>query len=397
MEERLAPLCLLPPPLGTPWTGVDWKAPSPQIPRRNLPPRTVDTPLFWYAPDWYRVRPELASELAWAVTRLGVPVAALRSELGSPGSEIPLHDHPWPPDPESPNSRGSLAQTPPSPKAPSPKPAADKPAADEPPPNEPAPRIVPYRPDRYGLAATDFDGAAVIDVRLALGRDHYGRFAYSPQQIQRWEATPQDDPVAGGEWLPAATFPPDVPDIDRLAGKLNQLRSLAPGASIFVSFAPVRLDEELPRVIAAQPDGIILRTDLFHLEGLALGSLTRRGRKLLERHGAAEMPLWLVPGPIAPPDIVKLVELGASAVAIDSWCDPIRDAATQIRPPSDLAYHPPGSSYPDRVAAFVADQLRHPIGTVRGLTLSVRQTAAEERLGTFSGLWAKTLGVRPLG
>lgn len=377
MQERLAPLCLLPPPLGTPWAGVDWEAPSPQIPRRNFPPRPVGTPLFWYAPDWYRVRPELASALAWAVTRLGVPVAALRSELGSPGSEIPLHDHPWPAHPESSNSGGL--------------------SPPKPPPDETAARIVPYRPDRYGLAATDFDGAAVVDVRLALGRDPFGRFAYTPQQIQRWEATPQDDPVAGGEWLPAATFPPDVPDIDHLAGKLTQLRMLAPAASVFVSLAPVRLDEELPRVVAAQPDGIILRTDLFQLEGLALGSLARRGRKLLERHGAPEMPLWLVPGPIAPADVVKLIELGASAVAVDAWCDPIRDAATQIRPPSDLAYSPAGGTYADRVAAFVAEHLRNPIETVRGLTLSVRQTATGERLGTFSGLWAKTLGVRPLG
>lgn len=361
MDERLAPLCLLPPATATPWNGFDWNATTSAIARRGGEAVAIELPLFWYAPDWYRVPPELAAALAWAVGQLGVTVSALRSELAGPGTEPRLQQE-------------SL-------------PSTDRPMV----------RMVPYRPERYGFGVRDFDDAGVIDVRLALARDAFGRFAFPPAQIQRWEATPAEDPLAGGGWLPSATFPPDVVSLDHLQTKLDQLRSLAPTAAVFVSIAPVRLDDELPRILAAQPDGLILRLDQFHVEGLSLASLTRRARRLLVRLGAGELPLWIVPGPLAPTDAVKLIELGASAIAIDAWCNAVRDHALQIQPPSNFSYTVPGGSFLEKVQAFVQQQLIVPIETFRGLSLSVKQVSAGERLGSFSGNWSKTLGVRPLG
>ncbi len=368
MDERLAPLCLLPPATDTPWTGIDWAATGSGIARRSGDAERLELPLFWYAPDWFRVPTELAAELAWSVSRLGVMVAALRSEIAAPGTETRLHE-------------GSAAV---------PGGGAGSPGA--------LLRMVPYRPERYGLVARDFDDAGVIDVRLAGSRDGYGRFAYTPAQIQRWEATPDEEPLAGGSWLPAATFPPDVVSLTHLATKLDQLRSLAPTAMVYVSIAPVRLDDELPRIASAKPDGLILRLDQLHVDGLPLASLVRRARKLLDRYAASDtMPMWVVPGAVSPGDVVKLIELGASAVAIDAWCNPVRDHALQIRPPSSFGYTAPGDSYPKMVDTFVRDQLLDLVESVRGLSLSAKQLPPGERLGSFSGSWSKTLGVRPIG
>ena len=61
--------------------------------------------------------------------------------------------------------------------------------------------MIPYRPERYGLSDRDFDGAAVVDVRLAMRRDSTGRFAFThAEEIGRWEAT-QAGVAAGGRWL----------------------------------------------------------------------------------------------------------------------------------------------------------------------------------------------------
>ena len=88
-----------------------------------------------------------------------------------------------------------------------------------------------------------------------MNRDESGRFAFSPEQLERWEATPESHPLAGGGWVPSASFPPDVPSMQQLSSKLNQLRDLSPGAAVFVSIGSYRLDQELAQVVAANPDG----------------------------------------------------------------------------------------------------------------------------------------------
>ncbi len=155
-------------------------------------------------------------------------------------------------------------------------------------------------------------------------RDDTGRFAYSASQIERWEATPSDHPVSGGGWVPSATFPPDVISLQQLGGKFEQLRMLSPSAAVFVSIGPWRLEKELPAVVACQPDGVILRLDELQSDqsdGMELAALTRHARRLVDQAGSRQIPLWIVPGPISVLDAVKLIALGASAVAIDQWCD----------------------------------------------------------------------------
>lgn len=369
MEDRLAPLCLLPPATDTPWCGHEMAAPAVRLPRRGREPLALDQPLFWHAPDWYRVSPQVADALAVAVSRQGIAVAALRSELAGGEGEPQLHaaDEGESYDQEPHGRRGTLR------------------------------RIVPYRPERYGLSPRDFDDAAVIDVRLAMGRDDFGRFAFSPAQIQRWESTPDEEPLAGGSWLPSATFPPDVVSLEDLESKFDQLRRLAPSAAVMVSLVPARLDAELPPILSAGPDGVILRVDDFTLDGLQLAALVRRSRQLVDRHGGEAMPLWIVPGFVTPDDVVKLLALGASAVAVDSWCRDLRDQASRFQATSPYAYSGSPEALRQRVEALVAGELAGLIERVEGLALSVPAGPLRERLGSFSAAWSKTLGVRPLG
>lgn len=359
MEERLAPLCLLPPPSGTPWSGARPQSPATDIIGSGGVTLRLELPLFWYAPRWHRLPLEMADPLALGVTARGLAVAALRSELSSSDHE-PLLCHG---------------------------------GGDQPPP----PRIVPYRPERYGLTVRDFDDAAIVDVRLTLIRDETGRFAYPPEQIARWESTPGDRPLAGGGWVPAATFPPDVPGLEHLGRKLDQIRGLAPSAAVFLSVIPCRIDDELPRLLAANPDGIVMRLDPFHLDGLQLASFTRRARRLLVRHGAESLPLWIVPGPVSPCDAVKLIALGASAVAVDAWCAPLRQRAADLRPKTSFQYTLGPEVIAARMEELLDAQLAEPLRQFTGWYLSLDRDAAWETLGSFSATWSKTLGVRPLG
>ena len=258
-----------------------------------------DVPLFWYDPPWHDVSADAADVIATAVAELGVLVSALRRDLSGVDREPGFHA----------TEREENEQ--------------DDDAGDSEEAFEPLPRIVPYRPERYGLSDRDFDAARIIDVRLLMTRDPSGRFAYSPQQIERWEATPAGEPLAGGGWVPSATFPPDVASMQHLSSKLSQLRALSPTAAVFVSMGPHRLNKELPEIIANKPDGLILRLDELPLDGLQLASVTRHARQLIDQMVGEEFPLWVVPGEITPDDAVKLIACGASAVAIDDWCNPI--------------------------------------------------------------------------
>ncbi len=251
------------------------------------------------------------------------------------------------------------------------------------------PRIVPYRPERYGLSPRDFDNATIIDVRLMMTRDVSGRFAYSPEQIARWEATPDDAPLAGGGWVPAATFPPDVESLEQLGSKFDQLRRLAPGAAIFASMGPYRLEDELPGIVMAKPDGLILRLDEVFLEGLQLAALTHRARSLMDQSDAKELPLWIVPGDITPDDAAKLIALGAEGIGIDSWCDPIIDMSLT----SNDSY---GYSRRPDMEALVTEDLPGKIERFAGLYLSLQRVPKQERLGSFSDSWANTLRVLAL-
>ncbi len=256
-------------------------------------------------------------------------------------------------------------------------------------------RIVPYRPERYGLSDLDFDDARIIDVRLTIRRDDSGRFAFSPDQIQRWEATPEGQPLAGGSWVPAATFPPDVASIKHLSSKLDQLRILSPSAAVFVSVGPFRLEEDLPRIVAAKPDGLMVRLDELRLDGLQLALTVRRCCELARESASRDLPVWVVPGPTTPDDAVKLILLGASGIAIDHWCEPLIHEAVNAPPASSYGYSPPASNA-TQIDTLIDGTLSGPLERFIGLMESLEGRPPSECLAAVDSTWADALDVPEL-
>ena len=368
MQDRLAAIYLVPPAANSPWCGTLGQPIKSDINRQDAPAVNIPLPLFWYDPRWSTLTTSQADQLAIAVSRLNVLVSALRSDLS--GSDIEPKFH----APQSDKAEDDAA-------------AAQDPTF--------FPRIVPYRPERYGLSPKDFDQASIIDVRLMMPRDTSGRFAYSPDQIARWESKPELD-EGQGEWVPAATFPPDVDSFEKLSSKLHQLRQLAPTAAVFTSIGPFRMEEEIPLALSSQPDGLIVRLDEVALEPLQLAALTRRARQLMNAAKAPspasdqanDTPLWIVPGEITADDAVKLIALGADAIGIDAWCNPLMD-------PSQFGS---SSHYSSRIDfdELADETLYERIERFSGLYMSLQRVPSDQRLGCFSSAWAKALDIKAL-
>lgn len=365
MTERLEKICLVPPPTATPWSNGADKACGLEISRRDGKVVQLDVPLFWYDPPWYQIGTDTADLIATATARLGVAVTALRSDLCGPDQQSELHGD------ESDDDEDE-----------------GEPEAID---STPLPRIVPYRPERYGVCDRDFDEATIIDVRLVKHRDPTGRFAYPAEQVERWEAAQPHAQLESGIPVPSTSFPPDVVSMEHLAAKLEQLRALAPTAAVFVSVGAHRLEFELPGIVAAKPDGLILRLDDLELDGLKLATATRHARELLDRSEPG-LPLCVVPGEISADDAVKLCALGASAVAIDSWCAEIIDAAEDDNQSAGgYSYSFKRSS--DALIELVEDGLSTKIERFQGLLSSLQHVAAGERLAGSSESWARALGL----
>lgn len=351
MNPILDKICFLPPPAGTLWTGASLDNVGQTIDRIDGKSVEIDVPLFWHNPPWHRVSAETADVIATAVAELGVPVSALRSDLSGPNGE--------------PHMQRTASQL---------------------------PRIVPYRPERYGLVDMDFDGALVVDLRIAVNRDASGRFAYSPEQIERWEATPSSEPLAGGGWVAAATFPPDVVSLQHLSTKIDQLRTLSPSAAVFVSISPHRLQQELPAVVANKPDGLIVRMSDLDLDGLQLARLTRHARRLATATGAPELPIWIVPGKISPCDAVKLIELGASAVAIDEWglsvIEAVEDELLRSTPGGYVA--PIGENF---VYQMIDEEIAPLVERTIGLLHSLHALPRDQRMASTAKDWGDALNL----
>ena len=370
MHDRLAKLFFTSPPIDTPWRRPPPEWHHPVIERRDGRPIEIAQPLFWYNPPWHQLPVERANLLAIAVAQLGILVSALRSDLSAANATSGFHDEPIT------EREGSVAQS-----------------------NQPLARMVPYRPERYGLSDRDFDGASIIDVRLTMHRDDSGRFAYSAAQIERWESTPSDYPVSGGGWVPSATFPPDVVSLQHLGSKLDQLRILSPGAAVFVSMGPWRLEQELAAVVACRPDGVILRLDELasdERDGMELAALTVHARRLIDRVGSEQLSLWIVPGPISVVDAAKLVALGASAVAIDQWCDGLwTSAITQDRSAAArLGYASMPSASASYMSQLVTEELLPLVTRLAGLLNATQTMPPEQRLASPSREWSKRLGLQ---
>ncbi|MEM9643842.1 MAG: hypothetical protein AAF989_02515 [Planctomycetota bacterium] len=356
-EHRLAPLHLLPPPTGQAWQGVRQPESKVGMKRADGSTLSIPAPLFWYTPDWYTIPVEHAGLLAAAVAKQGITVAALGSETGQSCDD-------W----------SSLMKG--------------------------LPRLIPYRPERYGLHVRDFDDASVIDLRLTLARDPSGRFAFPPAQAARWEHSSGHSTIAGGGWVQAASFPPDVPDLLHLGSKLAQLRQLSPSAAVFVSINPIDLKSELQTILEADPDGVILRLDRYPMSGLQLASIVSKTRGLIDRFHSADLPLWLVPGPVSADDAAKLLAIGASAIAMDPWCEEILryDFDQPLSAAERLGLS--GASHDltsEHVEQVVSDCLGEIIDRFSGLHSSVNGDSIAQRLGTFDQEWAEQLDVRKLG
>ncbi|MCC9601370.1 hypothetical protein LOC67_12515 [Stieleria sp. JC731] len=317
----------------------------------------ITRPLFWYEPPWIDLPPIIASRLAASVANLEIVVSALRRDLsetdGEPGELF------WPiengEEPDSTDRQSFL------------------------------PRIAPYRAERYGFTTDDFDHAKLIDVRLAPARDPSGRFAYSPRQMQRWERSESDSPISGGGYVAASTFPADIITAEQAKNKLQQLRRLAPTSAVFVSVNAYRLEEQLAAATAAVPDGLFLRCDHPEFEGLQIAAIVASTRKFLRRNNLSELPLWVVPGEISADDIAKLIALGASAVAIDSWCAPLLDVLQE-----ELQHAHSIDQVLREIPSLVSEHLWNDIDRVVGLCSSIElEKPTNEKLGTFHQKWAK--------
>lgn len=370
-DDRLSPLVFSTMPLGTPWVGVSLQSSGKPITRADGITVPVDVPLFWHNPPWHATEIVNADVIATSVARYGVPVSALRRDLAGVDVDPQFHTlHHSAPNHTDTDVACELRRL---------------------------PRIVPYRPERYGFSLADFDGASIIDVRLTASRDDAGRFAYSAEQIARWEATDAESPLAGGEWVPSTAFPPDVPSPENLASKFNQLRTLAPRSAVFATLSPLRLDQELPIVLRQKPDGVILDAAEMPMNGLALAAMTRRARQWTRQEKVGDMPLWIVPGSGSIDDAAKLMALGASAVAIDHLADDLiyqADAATDKSAAARLGYKSMRSSQDPVLVDLVADRLESLLDRFRGLTHAIDHQLAGEPLVSMDAAWSKSLGVR---
>ncbi len=372
MIDRLDKICFLPPPIDTPWTGPPPDPSGIAIGRRSGGHARIALPLFWFDPAWDYVSTRTADQIAVSVSDLGVVVSALNSDVAD-SNQL---------------SEFCGGQ------------AADPPSADSEqstPDNAMRLRMLPYRAERYGFQPRDLAGPRIIDVRLSIARDPQGHFGYSPDRIARWEGTPADEPLAGGGWVPAASFLPDVPSLAKLDAKFEQLRRLAPQAAVFASFGVHRFRDELPAILANQPDGLILRLDDVQLSGMQLAHVTVLARQMISDSPIPETPLWIVPGPITPDDAAKLLALGASAIAIDDWCSEIIEAAVHSQPTSQsfAGYHSPGVDG-TLVKQLIRSRLLPKIERFKGLCASMQLIAANQRLACLSKRWAKATGLPAL-
>lgn len=360
MADKLSEIVFLPPRIGMPWNGVEQPDHDLRIQRHGAEPISLPLPLMWIDPPWSIVNPSAADALASGIASVGVSVSALLSDLSSDAAPARFHD-----------------------------------AAND----ELRSRILPYRPERYGLHSSDFDEVSIVDLRLTITRDQSGRFAFSPDQIARWESTNQGEPLAGGGWVPAATFPPDVASLDKLHSKINQLRALAQNAAVMVSLSPHRIEQDLAVVMQQKPDGLILRCNDPGISdpgisGLMIASTLRRARAWLDKHNHVTAQLWVDPGMISPADAVKLIHLGATGIAIDSWCEPLLDhlATTYQQSPSATGGFGSGRPLADGVvSAMVREMLWPDIDEFMGLTESLAVLPKQSRFAAVDPLWANTL------
>lgn len=342
--DLLNEIGLLPPPLHSPWVGST----ATDVLGTDVQDGDRHWPLFWYDPPWHYVPAAVAKQIVSAVDALKIPTAALGRDLGEDRIGDVLLGH----------------------------------------------TITPYRPDRYGLQLSDLQSASVVDVRLARARDAMGRYAYSREQLTRWlgsESETEPQHVAHGpDWVPAPGWPPELPDVHALAGKFAQLRTLQPSVRCAVSVTPYRIQEELPEILSAKPDIVILRMDdSDEMTGVRMAAVIVLMLSVIKaHHRPAE--LWVVP-PHQPSadDCVKMYALGVTAIGIDWWCQPLISNALQ---PDHAADH--NMPFLDAASDLLSERTDRIAALVRSCGVERIADLGRQHLVTPSPTVAKRLGIR---
>ncbi len=369
----LESLCLMPPKIGQVRRGIS-PAPADMLLSRRVGSAILfPLPLFWDSPPWHTWPPIVAEAIFLSMQSRGLLVSALESELGRPEESSSGHGDSGASD--SANAKAGKSTE------------ASKHARREPSDCELGlPRMLPYRNERYGLADCDFDHAMAVDMQLSPRRDHSGRFAYSAMQLGRWEATPEDQPLSGGGWIPAMTLPPDVAELGRLSSKIAQLRVLAPDAAIVLSVTPEWIDDHLAALMSAGPDAILIRLGQIRMAGIAFAQFTRR---LLSRvETIQKIPIWLAPPkslakkPLSVSDSIKTIALGVSAIAVDSWLDGVIEEFDEIAAPSSFTADPLRTAMAE-VENILERRLDPDLEHFIGLLSTLVHEQPRDLLGTF--------------
>ena len=235
------------------------------------------TPFFWFDPPWYRVPVSRCDMVARGVESAGVVVNALLRDLAqSDEGEAVVKSR----------------------------------------------RMVPHRSDRAGLIYRDFESATIIDLRMWVGRDPHGRFAYPINQLRRWSN--QDDTPADIS-IDAMSFPPDWETLDDMKHKVGQLRRLS-SAAVMLSFDETQLDAILPAAMIAEVDGIILRVEGDPCERII------EARSRLDQAKGRAIRLWIATNAeLSPKDCVVCFSLGADGLSLDALCNDLLYSDEQVQ------------------------------------------------------------------
>ncbi|MEM9828558.1 MAG: hypothetical protein AAF958_18365 [Planctomycetota bacterium] len=229
--------------------------------------------LFWDDPPWAYVDAGVADDIAGQVAKLGVAISGMACEWSKEDGQSEFL------------SRSS------------------------------APRILPYRPERYGLTPDDWLRCNIIDVRLDRAIRGDGGFGYDANDLMRWNTEIDSDRAI------ALAMPPELVSVDDLPIKVRQLRAIAPPrCSVFASCGSAHDPTKFGDFKACDWDGWILRVDRDDiLEGRWVQRLLLWRDALVD--AKPSIRLWIVPPPLAAADMAKLFALGVDAVACDAYCD----------------------------------------------------------------------------
>jgi hypothetical protein len=228
-------------------------------------------PFFWFDPGWHFASIERCRQVADAFSASGIVVSALHCDLCRQDSD----------------ERLTISR-----------------------------RMAPHRNDRAGWTYDDFENASIIDLRITPQRDEYGRFAYHPSQLERWQQSSTTEAADAGSFVNAMPFPPDWNCLDDMASKVVQLRRLS-DAAIFVSFDALYFSTMIPAAIGAAVDGVIATTSADPLD------VIMRSRSLLDEIRSSHQPaLWIATDRrLTAEECVKCFALGASGLSIDAMCN----------------------------------------------------------------------------